>query len=213
MATLTLQRDLLGARASFQRLRDAKILHGWIDAVEGPRVTIRSSSNATLMEGDSFILRTACLTSDVSFEMTLVSISDEDNSALMALAAKGNCLIDMDEQKFTFEVSGRVVTSPLSGDPRYLCEQGTATIGPHGVEASLRDISPRGVGVISPVPFNRGEVLTIEVYTAAGQVTTNGEVRYCRKVGEMPVSYRIGFQLPEMDRVNRARWNTLINRA
>jgi hypothetical protein len=212
MATLTLHRDLVGARASFQRLRDAKILHGWIDSIDGSRVIVKTNVSALLTPGERFAFRTACLSGDIAFEATLWHSGSEDTATLVALAAKGRTVLDLEEHTLTFEVDGRVVGLPLSGDPRYLCLDGTVTFGNEGVEASLRDISPGGLGILSPVAVPRSQVLRISAYTSAGQVNAEAEVRYCRKVGEMPEAYRIGMKFSTLDRVNRARWNTLFNK-
>lgn len=212
MATLTLHRDLVGARASFQRLRDAKIMHGWIDSIDVGQVTVKASASAILQPGDRFAFRTACLAGDVAFEATLISAGSDDTATLVALASKGRTMLDLDEQTLIFEVAGRVINLPLSGDPRYLCTDGSVAVGDDAVEASLRDVSPGGLGIVCPVSFPRGAMLRLCVYTAAGQVDAEGEVRYCRKVGEMPEAYRIGFKLGNLDRVNRARWNTLFTR-
>ncbi|MGV3615529.1 MAG: PilZ domain-containing protein [Fimbriimonas sp.] len=212
MAALTLHRDLVAARASFQRLRDAKILHGWIDSIDGSRVIVKANVTTLLTPGERFAFRTACLSGDVAFEATLWHAGSEDTATLVALAAKGRTMLDLEEQTLTFEVDGRVVNLPLSGDPRYQCLDGTVTLGEDGaIEASLRDISPSGLGVLSPSPVPRGGVLRISAYTSAGQVNAEVEVRYCRKVGEQPEAYRVGLKFNNLDRVNRARWNTLFN--
>lgn len=212
MATLTLHRDLVGARASFQRLRDAKIMHGWIDSIDTGQVTVKATVSAILHPGDRFAFRTACLSGDIAFEATLLNCGGEDNATLIALASKGRTMLDLDEQTLVFEVAGRVINLPLSGDPRYLCTDGSVAIGEDATEASLRDVSPGGLGIVCPTSFARGTMLKICVYTAAGQVDAQAEVRYCRKVGEMPEAYRIGLKLGNLDRVNRARWNTLFHR-
>ena len=212
MATITLHRDLVGARASFQRLRDAKILHGWIDSIDPGQVVVKTSGSAAFQPGERFAFRTASLHGDVAFEATLVNCGGEDTATLVALATKGRTMLDLEEQTLTFEVAGRVLNLPLSGDPRYLCLDGSVALGTDATEASLRDVSPGGLGVVSPVAYTRGTVLKICVFTSAGQVDAEAEVRYCRKVGEMPEAYRIGMRLGNLDRVNRARWNTLFHR-
>jgi len=212
MATIALYQDLVGARASFQRLRDAKILHGWVDGLDGNFVTLKANSAVVLAPGDRFAFRSSCLSGDVAFEATLRQCGSDDGVTLLALASKGRTMLDLEEQTLVFEVDGRITSLPVSGDPRYLCLDGTACLGDDGVEASLRDISPGGLGVLSPSPIRRGESVRISVFTTAGRVVGDAEVRYCRKVGESPEAYRIGLKLGELDRVNRARWNSLLGR-
>ncbi len=211
MATLTLHHELIGARASFQRLRDAKILHGWIESIDGPIVKVRAPVNSALAPGDRFAFRSACLAGDVAFEATMRGSVGDDVSALISLASKGSSVLDLEEQTLVFEVDGRVATMPATGDPRYQCLDATLTFEEEGVETSVRDISPGGVGVLSPAPVTRGVSTQVSVFTSAGKVDAQVEVRYCRRLPGTE-SYRIGLKILALDRVNRARWNALFTR-
>jgi hypothetical protein len=203
MPTLTLTHDLIGARASFQRLRDAKILHGWIEAIEGARLLVRASLPVSLGTGEQFAFRVTGPHGDVAFEATLRTEGQ---------TASGTRLQNSEEQMLLFEAGGRMVTLPPSGDPRFRSSIGTVFLGTDGLEARVQDVSPEGLGLLVPVAFQRGQTTRVVIGTPAGEVVTEAEVRYCRKASDAPVSYRVGLYLNALDRVNRARWNTLLPR-
>ena len=76
---------------------------------------------------------------------------------------------------------------------------------------TLVDISENGMGIICASNLERGTNVEFEVYTPIGSVNGLGEIRYCRADADAANQFRVGVLVSELDRIERARWNQLLN--
>ncbi|MGV3615527.1 MAG: PilZ domain-containing protein [Fimbriimonas sp.] len=206
MDSLRVTQGLLDARATFQRLTDARIVRGWIVGVDGALLSVRAAEDLPLNAGEQFAVRTARLNGDVAFLATMVGTAPVCAQEGLRRAATSDrpTMLDFGERSYSFEVMGQVVPMPPSGDPRYVCEPSRVVIG--NAEAELRDISPSGLGVTTLTRHYVGEQVTVVAENGDRPVKVLAEVRYCRQLATHPPLYRIGLHVLSADRIERARW-------
>jgi hypothetical protein len=178
---------VVGARATLQRLRDAKILHGWVHAFDVAWLAVRLSASAPIAVEDRFACRIFGVGGDFSFDATLRAVPPAEASP---------CLIGL-------EPEGTIHVVPSHGDPRY-ARSVTGTI--EGLPVTICDVSPGGVGLITEFSIRTGEVVDVCVEG----VEVRAEVRYCRRQRDTG-AYRVGLKLKELDRVTRARWTEVVH--
>lgn len=212
VSTRLLKQGLVGARASFQRHSDARMFHGHVLSIDGGSASISAAPSVVLRAGDLFAFRIVGLGGDVAFTGKLLEWWSDDTPNLVALAGSTVAVVDYEQQTFLFEIQGRIQSLPSSGDARFLRTHGTVSLCEGQIEASMQDMSLNGLGIISPEPLKADEVVTFRVFTAMGEVSGEAEIRYCRPIPTVPVSYRIGMRLMPLDRVNAARWRVLLLR-
>jgi hypothetical protein len=210
MESLRATQGLLDARVTFQRLTDARIVRGWIVDVEGPTLTVRTSGEIPLREGDRFAARTARLNGDVAFLASLRSVRALSAEEGLRRAAESNrpTILDYESRAYTFEILGQMVPMPATGDPRYVCEPSRVVVG--AAEAELRDISPAGLGVVTLTKHRVGERLSVQTEGEGRSVEVEAEVRYCRRLSAHPTLYRVGLRVLNANRVEHARWMAVV---
>jgi hypothetical protein len=173
------------ARVSLQRLSDARIVHGWVSEFDTTWFSARLSGNLSLAPGDQFATRVFREGGDLAFIAT-------------ARAATGSI--------FRFDIEGKISVHEPQGDPRY-SRNTPAYLG--DFPATVVDVSPQGIGLITSVPYRSGDEVTVDVEG----VQVKGQVRYCRPLRDQASSYRLGIQLLPMDRIGRARWSEVVHAA
>ena len=173
------------ARVSLQRLSDARIVHGWVSEFDATWFTARLNGNLSIAPGDQFAVRVFRESGDLAF------------IALARSAATG---------VFRFDIEGKISLHEPQGDARY-SRQTPAYID--DFPATVVDVSPQGIGLVTAVPYRSGDQITV----AVEGVQVCGEVRYCRPLRDPGSHYRIGLRLAPMDRIGRARWSEIVHAA
>ncbi len=209
----TFERTFAGARATFQRLADAKILHGWTERMEGYGVVIRAALQTPLYVNDRFLFRLSGRGGDAMFKARLSSIESEDAAALVALAAQSGtgAFLDLAEQYYTFQIEGSVQMVKSETEARYSREHGSVVLD-GWLEGAIKDVSEHGLGVVTQDEIAAKSMVQATIYAGMGVIEVKAEVRYCRRISENPVAYRIGLRLQDLDRLNASRWNAVLQR-
>ena len=181
----------LRTRVRFQRTGDSRLFSGWILEITQGHVLITASDAGPYAVGEAFFIQANGIRSSTTFKAVLVA------------ASNGNLRFEIKEairvMRSTEEARVR-----LDGAIAELCTGGKST------ETEVLDISAHGLGLLSPVPIERGEEVQLTITAECGLVIrATGVVRYCQP-GQEPQEHRIGIQLNPMDRVEQARWQQLI---
>ena len=207
------ERSFVGSRATFQRLADAKILHGWTERTEGYGLVIRAAIKITIDVGDRFMFRLSGRDQDAVFTGHLTGMECEDARTIQALStlSLNGAYLEMADQYYTFAIDGIVKMVTSQTEARFHREDGSVTIN-DTIEGTLRDVSEHGIGFITEEPISTKEVVDIRIYAGCGVVESKGDVMYCRKVCEKPAAYRVGVRLHPFDRLNASRWQAALKR-
>jgi hypothetical protein len=211
--SVTRQDAFRGVRADFMRLSDARVLHGWVERIDGAHLVIRARVPVAVQRGEAFHLQIFGLDGDATFRGKLVEVESEETSALLQVAAqiKGS-QIAFDEQLYVFEVASEVKESAPKQDARINTECATVLLGRDRDEAIVVDLATNGIGAISSKQYAKELVIPIRLFAGAGVIDTEAEVRYCRRISKEPETYRIGLRFTQMDRINENRWRAIFGR-
>jgi hypothetical protein len=181
-------------RARLQRLTDARIFAGWVKELTTTHLFLRPSVEAECAVGEPFFVeihgggRNA--TFRANFEVRL-----------------GDDLIFNIVSAIQFGSSSESVRQTVNGIT------GQAEVEGNLVLFSVVDVSEGGIGLLVPVPIPRGVLIDIELNTPQGLITCRGEVRYCRQDNSRKGFYRSGIAFQPLDRLEKARWQRVMERA
>ena len=209
-------RDFVGTRCRLQRLRDAKVFNGWIESFFGNRVDVSVSTEAAVHIGDEF--RIEGFGHHIAVVMTAkvedVGVLDMLNSTRLIEVVEGTNARMIEVRKATLQltVSGPLRYSASPESVRLLSPDLPVAIGagPREVSAIAVDVSPNGLGCVSPEQIEPGSQVTVMVSTPGGQVRAQALIRYCRKDPDCQGHFRFGVMFTDMGRVERPRWEKFI---
>lgn len=180
-------------RARLQRIGDMKFFSGWVEAINHVQVRIRlKNSNVPVNRGERFSVEIAGKEQTAAF---IGEVTDVAGLVIELLLPRGMALMPKKE-------SARVSMFGVQG--RIMCEGSEYAI-------TLVDMSENGLGVLCSSQLERGVQIDFEVFTPIGSVNGTGEIRYCRSDGDASGKYRAGILVHSLDRIERARWNQLLN--
>jgi len=180
-------------RARLQRISDMKFFTGWVEAINHTQVRIRlRASKATVSRGDRFSVEIAGKEQAAAF---IGEVDGVAGSVIELALPKGMALLPKKENARVsmFGVRGRILFEGSEYD------------------VTLVDISDNGLGLLTKSNLERGTVIQFEISTPIGEVRGAGEIRYCRADPDAPTQFRAGILVSELDRIERARWNQLLN--
>jgi hypothetical protein len=180
-------------RARLQRLGDMKFFTGWVEAINHSQVRIRLKPAKTLVaRGDKFSVEVAGKEQTAAF---IGEVSDVVGSVIELVLPRGMAFLPKKE-------NARVSMFGVRGKIHF---EGTE------YPITLVDMSENGLGVLAASNLERGTIVEFELLTPIGPVCGSGEVRYSRLDPETPTQFRAGIQVSVLDRIERARWNQLLN--
>ncbi len=180
-------------RARLQRLKDAKFFTGWISDFDGHEVRVRLGVAGECEPGDLFMFEIYGTELDAIFQARVTMAFDNQSN---------------------MSVVGGVSYRPATENAR-ICVSGMfGVVGtPDGdIEVRVTDISVNGLGLVIRKPLKQKMLVKLRLTTAVGEVTGEGEVRYCRLDPAGTGSYRAGLRLSELGRLEKARWLRLFDR-
>lgn len=180
-------------RARLQRIGDMKFFAGWVEAINHAQVRIRLKNNSVpVVRGERFSVEVAGKEQTAAF---IGEVTDVAGAVIEFTLPRGMALLPKKETAriSMFGVQGRVM---FEGSE---------------YSVTLVDISENGLGILTSSALERGAVVDFEIFTPLGSVNGSGEVRYCRQDGDAVGKFRAGLLVTSLDRIERARWNQLLN--
>lgn len=154
-------------------------------------LTVRMSSASLVVIGDTFMVQVHGHTSTALFKAVLTSATDED--LFFSIPEPVRFLTAHEQVRVSVvDVSALVTTASKA------------------FEATVMDLSAHGAGLLATRELRKGEMVTVSFTTPLGVVECGAEVRYCKPDSIEDGSYRLGLQLDEMGRIERARWNRIV---
>lgn len=181
----------INTRVRLQRLSDAKFFSGWVKDFTRTDLVVKLGGPAQVKPGETF----------------MVQVHGHSSTALFRALLKG---ISPNELAFAIPEPVRFLTA--SEQVRVSVEGVTATLTSAGraLETTVVDLSVGGAGLVSTREIKRGEHVRVLFETPLGNVECDAEVRYCKAESIEDGTYRIGVRLEELGRIERARWNRLV---
>lgn len=188
-------KSFLGSRARLQRVKNSKFATGWILDVVDHRLELKL--NEPLGQDQVFEFG----------EEVFVQSFGLGESALF----KANYQ-NRDGARLLFSIATEPKFVPSSEDARALVDglKCAMKLGWFESVTDVLDISAGGMGLRSTVPVEKGEEVTLTVFSGVGEVHATGVVRYCRTIDGLVGTYRLGIEFDEFDRLNSAKWGRLL---
>ncbi|MBI5708402.1 MAG: PilZ domain-containing protein [Armatimonadetes bacterium] len=179
-------------RARMQRLSDAKLFNAWLQGVLGLELYLESDEPTDVVPGQELYVQVAG----------------------PSLSAHFNSCVTL--------VSGSQIRMRVVPPIRYLAATEDARVRADGIVATVEresesfdvavvDASRHGIGIASPVAFERGESITLTIVFKGLSVTATAEVRYCRADKKQEGKFRIGLLISDLKRLEQAKWSRLLS--
>lgn len=110
------------------------------------------------------------------------------------------------------DLVGSITYSPSDETPRiYTTGLAGELIGGDGPYAmTVLDVSPLSLGVLTDREFSAHDELSMELPTKMGPVAASVCVMNCRPDPDSPGQFRLGLNIIDMPRLDRARWGRLV---
>lgn len=180
-------------RARLQRLSDMKFFSGWIQEISHVETVVRFKKPAAPIErGDEFS----------------VEVAGKEQTAVLIASVK--------------DIQGDIARLDVKRGPALLPKKEAARVSMFGYPGKVQfegsefmftlvDVSESGLGVMMAADVPKDSEIDFEVTTPLGSVVGKGLVKYCRADDDSPDRKRVGIQLTQFDRIERARWNQLLH--
>jgi len=179
-------------RARMQRLSDSRFFAGWVCEMSPQRAVIDCTDESP------------CVSSDDLFVTVM--------GPQQGLAFRGRVAL-VHNSRIYIDLHGPLRTVPGTEESRIRVTDLNALVlvGDTEIEATAMDVSPKGIGLRSPISVENGASVSVSILSPGHTIQATGEVRYCKPDADAPGSFRLGVQLNDMDRVSRARWTQMLS--
>ncbi|MBS1704273.1 MAG: PilZ domain-containing protein [Armatimonadetes bacterium] len=171
------------------RLSD--LVTGWVVASEDEAILLEITNGAVVTVGDSYI---CSVTTGKGLTQFRISITD-----VMPQHVRG--IID---SRINLVITKEIPRKRFRGTH-------TLTYQGESLMVEVIDISSKGVGIITPIELPRRAEVTLVFILPKGDLDVRGNIRYSEAMDEGGTSFRTGIELQQMGRIDRARWNVLVN--
>jgi PilZ domain-containing protein len=195
------KKSLLNSRALLQRVTDAHFYTGWVRSYNEEELQVQLPRGSELEPGEKFVIEVYGDETHAMLHCRLGVMTE--GLAVFTLEDPPRYLAQKEPvRKKVDDISGTLTILKVPGEQ----EQPDTVI-----DVVVIDISQDGAGIISPLRVTRGSTIKLLVRTAAGPITRNGEVRYCKPEPQHRETYRVGVLLKDMGRLESARWARLLD--
>ncbi len=181
---------LIGTRLRMQRLKDARLFSGWVDTAVGGMVHVSLGSDEPIEEGDNFFCEGLTFTHRLSFKAFVERSLGNGKGA-----------------RYMLRLTAPPVMTTSQEHPRYRVPPlaVTLTAGEEVCQGFLEDVCIAGLGVMSPIRFDKGMLVNVDIPEPVGPMRLTAQVRYFRNLGENE-DVQLGLQIFGMERESAQKW-------
>lgn len=201
--------EFVGTRARLQRLNDAKMFNGWIEAFFGEHLRITITSNRPISLGERFHIEAIGARGTMSCQVEVVDYESGVPNSVSETAAVA----------VTMNLGLRLLTPMLVRasveEVRYKLNELQFCFDFEGemVSAVAIDGSAGGIGAFSQVELPTGLRTSVLIPTNHGEIRATVEVRYCRPDARKKNLRRLGLKFVDLDRLSRTKWEQFLREA
>ncbi len=181
-------------RARLQRLSDAKIFSGWVSTINDHEAVLRINGENNLRVEDQLFVQ---------------AFGDGVTAQFTGLVERAHC------QTVTLSYASAIKAIPTKEEVRLKTSLILGEIDASGfkLEFQVVDVSRGGIGIVTKLPLVKGAVVSVAIHEHIAELQCTAEVRYCRPIEGDEGAFRAGLRLNELDRINQARWNRIVENA
>ncbi|MDI9636754.1 PilZ domain-containing protein [Kamptonema cortianum] len=207
--------DFCGTRCRFQRLSDAKLFNGWIEAFEDDAILLSTSTESTVKVGEEFRIEAYGNKISASFNAKLISVVSMDlglGGVLPAVEGSSAMLLEAKSVAFRMEPTSpvRYASSHESVRLRTADIPCMVVIDGVAVRGLVVDVSEHGCGLILKKQIRQGHQVTVQIQATNVQFPVSGQVKHCRADKDRAGWFRCGINIDILDRVRRPKWERLL---
>ncbi len=211
--------DFIGTRTRFQRFSDSKLMHGWISSFTLSHLTVRATTDHYLQKGDRFIFHVSSPHTNARFVADFSAVDGLELFRTMNLQFDGENqanVIEVPEASFQFRVVSQLEYQPPTEEVRQAVGGWVVEVRRENgsfENAFLSDVSETGAGILSPVSYQRGELVSLRLEAQMRSLELNAEVRYSVRSKIAPDMFKSGLKLCEFGRLEGAVWRNFLKAA
>jgi len=196
------------------RLRDAKVVSGWIQNMFGHKVEVLTNAETPIQIGDRFRFELHGRKTSAVFEASLSNVEQFDltnGGAMYGIDGTSARVIEAEwvSLRFTVVTQFRFANALQPFRTKVKDLQATLTHEGACIIGDVIDVAQSGYSVSVPEALIPGSRIVFRMETNVGTVNGNGIVRNCRRAKNG--QFRAGVQLLEMGRLDRPRWDRFID--
>ncbi|MFM9873027.1 MAG: PilZ domain-containing protein [Fimbriimonadaceae bacterium] len=214
MSKITID-NFVGTRTRFQRLRDAKIFSGWIEAYNGSMLDLSTNSNHTMNIGEEFRVEGYGHKISMVVNAKLSEIGKLDlvkEGKLPSVEGTNARTIEAKRDLFRMEVLGSVRFASSSENVRIktpaiplLVKQGS-----NELQGFSLDVSQQGIAFTTSGTLVVNEQVDAQIQTSRGVIVCSGTVRYCLPDKDRVGMCRCALHLDPFDRISAPKWEAFM---
>ena len=189
-------RFFVGTRCRLSRHKDAKFVNGWVEYFRGESLIVTTEDHMGSETGDKFYVEAYGSKAKACMNAVLRSASAEEGKPF----------------KLSLQLEGHLQVVDNSEASRVLVDQMQAKVTYGGTTfiAKVRDVSIKGVGLVTDSEIAKGAQIALEMDTPVGPVTAQGIVKHVRADHG---KFRVGVELQSFTRLDGSRWRKLLGEA
>ncbi len=186
--------SLLGTRCRMQRHSDSKFFAGWISYAGHGQLVVETMQATSIHIGDTFFLETPLGRLHVTLSCAVGGVQGRAIRLLVLGAPE-------------FTATGQAPR--FSGENIVLAVRCDDFEG----EVAVVDVSTTGIGFTIAKKLEKDSWVALLACVGQVSIESQGTVRYCKPVENSDNIFRVGVHLEFDDRLSKARWQQMIQRA
>jgi hypothetical protein len=196
----------VGTRCRLSRHKDAKFVNGWVQLFRGESLVVTTEDHLGSEPGDTFYVEAygpkakACMEAVLKNVDAEVSLQDEVEGQTVPLT------------KLNLQLKGHLQVVDNAESSRVMVDRMFATFKVNDMQfrAQVRDVSVKGIGLITDAQVSQGMELEMKIGTSIGPVIAKGVVKHVR---DYRGKFRVGIELTDLSRLDGSRWKKLLGEA
>jgi hypothetical protein len=196
----------VGTRCRLSRHKDAKFVNGWVQFFKGESLVVTTEDHMGSEPGDTFYVEAygpkakACMDAVLKTIDAEVSMQEEVEGQSVPLT------------KLNMQLKGHLQVVDNAEASRVMVDRMFATFQVNDTQfrAQVRDVSVKGIGLITDAKVSAGMEIEMRIGTSIGPVVAKGMVKHVR---EYRGKYRVGIELTDLGRLDGSRWRKLLGEA
>lgn len=202
--------EFVGTRVRLQRVSDAKMFSGWIEAFVGESLRVNLTTDKPVTAGEDFHLQGVGPTGSMTCQCQVIESVRLDASRIASPRATAQKISP--QTRVSLKVRSSISVAPAKEEVRHRVSDVIFAVWHEEEQFSAMavDGSQGGIGAISQVAMPSGTAVKIAFPTDYGEVTATATLRYCRPIPGQEGLYRLGFMFGDLDRINRSKWERFL---
>lgn len=211
--------DFIGTRTQFQRFSDSKLFSGWIQNFTLGSLQVHASADYLINKGDRLIFHVVSTHANARLVADFVSVKGLDlipTSSIHLAGSSAANVVESPAANYCFKVVSQLEYLPPTEEARHMVGGWVVQVAsPSGnfANAFLSDVSEAGAGILGPVAYQRGDIVSVHLDAMEKSLDLEAEIRYSVKSKIVPDMYKSGLKFREFGRLEGAVWRNFLKAA